>query len=435
MATAATTSDDPVEIRLIDINDDEVSVASSIVEDDEEWDDDDDEDDDDEGDEDKDDEDGDGTAKAGSSIAKVSTAIKAVEPPGTFFTCGTKAVYPPPGVVVDGLGDLALPLTHVVAQALTHKCHLAPFGHGEHTIVDTQVRNTWELANTQFRIDNPAWQPFIDDIVRSCYIPLGIRSTMRVSAKLYKMLVYESGGKFDRHQDSEKEEGMFGTLVVVLPCRFEGGALVVHGPSTSGRRRENGEVESVEPAKSTSTAVAADADASTTSTDMVTAMEVDEGVAASTDLKPTSHEWDTGAMDPFAVKYAAFYGDCPHEIKPVTKGYRLCLTYNLVCVDSEQIDTVGYGSNLPLYQSLKSALCEYFTQTSDDDRKERGKRQRTNEAGASQIPETFALDDPHTHRATKLVYMLDHKYTAVGSLVQVFEEHGRVGGGESGSVL
>ena len=28
--------------------------------------------------------------------------------------------------------------------------------------------------------------------------------------------------------------------------------------------------------------------------------------------------------------YAAFYADCQHEIKPVTKGYRLCLIYNLV---------------------------------------------------------------------------------------------------------
>ncbi len=28
--------------------------------------------------------------------------------------------------------------------------------------------------------------------------------------------------------------------------------------------------------------------------------------------------------------YAAFYADCQHEIKPVTKGFRLCLIYNLI---------------------------------------------------------------------------------------------------------
>lgn len=33
--------------------------------------------------------------------------------------------------------------------------------------------------------------------------------------------------------------------------------------------------------------------------------------------------------------YAAFYADCQHEIKPVTKGYRLCLIYNLVYQGSD----------------------------------------------------------------------------------------------------
>ena len=32
--------------------------------------------------------------------------------------------------------------------------------------------------------------------------------------------------------------------------------------------------------------------------------------------------------------YAAFYADCQHEIKPVTKGHRLCLVYNLVYTES-----------------------------------------------------------------------------------------------------
>ena len=30
------------------------------------------------------------------------------------------------------------------------------------------------------------------------------------------------------------------------------------------------------------------------------------------------------------VYFAAFYADCQHEVKPVTKGHRLCLIYNLV---------------------------------------------------------------------------------------------------------
>lgn len=36
----------------------------------------------------------------------------------------------------------------------------------------------------------------------------------------------------------------------------------------------------------------------------------------------------SGARVP--VRYAAFYGDCEHELQPITRGVRLCLLYNLV---------------------------------------------------------------------------------------------------------
>lgn len=37
-----------------------------------------------------------------------------------------------------------------------------------------------------------------------------------------------------------------------------------------------------------------------------------------------------GALPSLAVRCAAFYGDCEHELQPVTGGVRLCLLYNLV---------------------------------------------------------------------------------------------------------
>lgn len=48
-----------------------------------------------------------------------------------------------------------------------------------------------------------------------------------VEARLYKLLLYEQGGHFAAHQDTEKERGMVGTLVVQLPCAggHTGGSL------------------------------------------------------------------------------------------------------------------------------------------------------------------------------------------------------------------
>ena len=40
--------------------------------------------------------------------------------------------------------------------------------------------------------------------------------------------------------------------------------------------------------------------------------------------------------NPFHIHYAAFYADCEHEIRPLRKGYRLCLVYNLTLAKSKQ---------------------------------------------------------------------------------------------------
>ena len=69
---------------------------------------------------------------------------------------------------------------------------------------------------------------------------------------------------------------MFGTLVIQLPSDYEGGQLVVQHQ----QKKQTFDFSSI--------------------------------------------EGSTG------FHYAAFYADCQHEILEVTKGYRLCLIYNLI---------------------------------------------------------------------------------------------------------
>jgi hypothetical protein len=98
----------------------------------------------------------------------------------------------------------------------------------------------------------------------------------KVAVRPYKLLVYEKGGFFLPHRDSEKQDGMVASLIVVLANPFEGGALVVrHGAGKQDLRFE----------------------------------QVAQGKAPC---------------------YAAFYADCEHEVQRVTHGVRLCLAYNLV---------------------------------------------------------------------------------------------------------
>lgn len=116
---------------------------------------------------------------------------------------------------------------------------------------------------------------------------------------------YEEGGHFRPHKDTEKESGMFGTLVVQLPTAIghEGGTLVVRH---QGRKKEF-------------------------------AWQDPNGTYGTTGVHPGDDGDDVvgataaGSRLPrVAVRCATFYADCEHELRPVTGGVRLCLLYNLV---------------------------------------------------------------------------------------------------------
>lgn len=167
-------------------------------------------------------------------------------------------------------------MTQLQATELIECCTKAPFGRGEDTVYDDNVRNTWQLDTKQFRISNSKWQNLVQHLVNDqVKRGLGTPNEADVVPSLYKLLLYETDGHFNFHKDTEKEDGMFGTLVIQLPCIYTGGELTV---THNGR-------------------------------------EVVYGMAKNPQ---------------FDLFYSAFYADCKHSVAPVTSGYRLCLVYNLV---------------------------------------------------------------------------------------------------------
>jgi hypothetical protein len=64
---------------------------------------------------------------------------------GSFYYSKSYTRTPNPCLRLDGLGIVGLPLSEDVAQRLISKCTPAPFGKGERTIVDRDVRDTWEM--------------------------------------------------------------------------------------------------------------------------------------------------------------------------------------------------------------------------------------------------------------------------------------------------
>ena len=58
---------------------------------------------------------------------------------------------PNPGLHIDKLGTIGLPLGIRDAKAIISIAEQAPFGMGERTVVDTEVRDTWQLDGSQVR--------------------------------------------------------------------------------------------------------------------------------------------------------------------------------------------------------------------------------------------------------------------------------------------
>lgn len=204
----------------------------------------------------------------------------------TFGTSGAFAtrfaVQADPQLHIEAVGDVPLPVTIHTAHQLCAAAQPAMHGYKDQTRLDPRVRDTWEIPASRIRFDSPQWQSVIDRALQRIRRDLGLQTGCRFHAELHNLLVYAPGQFFAVHQDSEKTDGMLGTLVVTLPSRFSGGEFVV------------------------------------------------------------SHEGQTLRSRSSASRLGlvAFYADCHHEVRPVKQGYRVALTYNLIVQGDAQTNDV-----------------------------------------------------------------------------------------------
>ena len=91
-------------------------------------------------------------------------------------------------------------------------------------MLDENVRKTWQMSPEKFELKNEKFSESVGFLLGKIQSGLGCEEAS-VDLKLYKLLLYEPGGHFKPHQDTEKHQGMFGTLIVQLPSEFTGGDL------------------------------------------------------------------------------------------------------------------------------------------------------------------------------------------------------------------
>lgn len=203
-----------------------------------------------------------------------------------------------PGLKIENQPPLPLPLTASDAEIIKKACHEAPFGKGEDTVVDTSVRKTWELEHTKFELANPEWPGFLQTIALTAASRLGL---LEVTVKPHKLLLYEKSSFFKKHKDSEKEPGMVGTLVVCLPSEHQGGD--VHLTFGSDQRI-----------------------------------------------------FQTAPTSTFDLTTLAWFSDVTHEVKELTSGYRLALTYNIIQKGLSKLSAGFFGEQA---QQVKQMLGQW----------------------------------------------------------------------------
>lgn len=274
------------------------------------------------------------------ALERIGTLLGGLGGPPAFVS---KRWAPPDDLhlEVQGVGPVRLPVSRAQAELLCGVARPARYGRGERTLLDTEVRDTWEIPVDRVSLDERRWSPTLERMLERVRDDLGLPDGHRLRAELHSMLVYGPGQFFRQHRDSEKSDDMVATLVVTLPSSFRGGSLVIeHGDDTVTSRGSKSR-----------------------------------------------------------LSFVAFYADCPHEVRPVTEGYRVSLTYNLRLegsgtgpppgvAESEIVDAATIGA-------LVDLLSEHLT---------------------TPVRRRYARpdDDPHQEPPDRLVFLLDHQYTERG---------------------
>jgi Domain of unknown function (DUF6398) len=164
-------------------------------------------------------------------------------------------------------------------EPLLAQCAQAPYGKGRRTLYDRRVRDALQLRAEGGAFSVLHFDPVTSGVLEEVQQRLCPNDPNPLIAELYSVNVYRSGGHFRPHKDTPRGDDMLGSLVVCLPSRFTGGALIV---------RHHG------------------------------AQKVFDW---SSDI--------SSQREPTRVHWAAFFGDVDHSISEVWFGLRVTLTYIL----------------------------------------------------------------------------------------------------------
>ena len=134
---------------------------------------------------------------------QLRSCLDTVKYVGRFTSYETSHVNADPGIFINDVGNISLPLVSEKAELILRHADQAPFGRGSNTVIDKSFRNTKQLDADSFQLRNPAWPNFLLGILTRLGVRLGYQdSPVGIRADLHKLLLYEKGAMFKPHRES-----------------------------------------------------------------------------------------------------------------------------------------------------------------------------------------------------------------------------------------
>ena len=206
------------------------------------------------------------------------------------LTHGAKSKILPtcPGLCIEGIGEIPLPICPQQLEILLSKASKSSYGDGLETGNDENVRKSHEFTADKFHFENPEWNKQIENVFNKIAIKLGctVENVKYVKGYPYKLLIYQKDGHFVEHRDTQKAEGMFATLIVQLPSKYQ---VVDDKPILSVKHKD----------------------------------DIYEYYFGASQDKERNYDCA------YNVYYAAHYCDLVHQVNTIKSGTRLSITYNI----------------------------------------------------------------------------------------------------------
>ena len=195
---------------------------------------------------------------------------------GSFATSGSLPDAANPGLFLKGVGKIGLPLSERDAKAIVNISPEAPSGESTKESFDGPERKARGVEADRVEFRNPRWSKTLQNAVSKSVEQLGVLGgESSVRADLHKLILYEGSESPSTEHDKDAVSGRLGTLVITLPSEHEGGETVVR----LGNQKRT--LSITEPRE-------------------------------------------------FSYSYMAWYADADYSVEPVSSGYQLVLTYNLI---------------------------------------------------------------------------------------------------------